>query len=195
MIIFNLGAHLGSFTDACLKEYPDIQMVYCFEPLKSNYVYLVEKYKDNRNVTVLHCAVSNFDGTANLYTKFNKDKTVFGSDGCSLYGNKTNVSSSSSLVRVMKLSTFIREEGVPYIDLLKMDVEGSEYDIFDDILENNLYAKIGKIYFEDHARKIQGLAKRRERFIESAKRIGIVDRIYLEVKIDEYSPLREVMKL
>ena len=40
------------------------------------------------------------------------------------------------------------------IQVLKMDVEGAEYEILERILETESYKKIKSIYFEDHSRKM-----------------------------------------
>jgi len=48
------------------------------------------------------------------------------------------------------ISTLMRDLGHSRINLLKMDIEGSEYDVIDDILTNNL--EVGQILVEFHHR-------------------------------------------
>ena len=44
-------------------------------------------------------------------------------------------------VEVKTLKTIMKEYGHDKIDLLKLDIEGSECDVFDDMLNNNIYPK------------------------------------------------------
>lgn len=49
-----------------------------------------------------------------------------------------------------QISTIMKELGHDHIDLLKMDIEGTEYEVIDEILENNL--RIDQILVEFHHR-------------------------------------------
>ncbi len=57
---------------------------------------------------------------------------------------------SPIIVKVKNLTTIMKELGHNKIDILKMDIEGSEYEIIDDIIENNFDIK--QILIEFHHR-------------------------------------------
>jgi len=56
--------------------------------------------------------------------------------------------SSAIIVPVKKLASIMRDLGHDRIDLLKMDIEGAEYDVIDDILSADL--NVGQILVEFH---------------------------------------------
>ena len=64
-----------------------------------------------------------------------------GSDSWSSYKNVERLSKTSDKrikVQMKKLSTLMEENNHSKIDVLKIDIEGSEYGVIDDIIENNL---------------------------------------------------------
>ena len=195
MIIFDLGTCVGSFVDFCLERY-EIEVLYGFEPLNANYEFLAKKYRTNSKIVISRLAVSNFDGTAPFYKKWRKkgDKLLFdfaGNDGSSLKRLKGNVDKSKfDEVKTVKLSTFIKRQKIAHIDILKIDVEGSEYDIINDILDNNLHLNIDKIYYEDHTRKVPSIRKSKKATWSRLKKMGVVDKFYLQSGNNKYVPLK-----
>lgn len=205
MRIIDVGSCVGVFIDDCLEKY-DVEQIYAFEPLAANYSHLREKYRDNKRVEILQKAVSNFSGAAQFYKKPYVKKfwgvpyfvryDFAGNAGSSLK-QKSNVSErNSDSVEVVKLSDFIRERDLGKIDILKIDSEGSEYDILHDLLDAGLMDRIDKVYFEDHVRKVSGLSEDQGKFIERVKALGIEDKFFVQnvVTGDDlaYVPLKDV---
>jgi len=190
MKIINIGAHMGGFTDRCLELYPDVEKIYCFEPFAPNYRFLVEKYKDDERIEIIESAVSNTDGISIFYQKKHTCQNVAGSAGNTLKQAKINVTGHFIEVSVVKISSFIEKRGLEKIDILKIDAEGSEYDIFEDIFKNAIYEITDKFYYEDHCRKIKGLSKSKAQFRMRVQELGIIDKIYIEVCHNEYRLLR-----
>ena len=112
-----------------------------------------------------------------------------GNAGCSLKRNKSNVSGTHDIVKTRKLSSIIKEEDLHTIHIVKIDTEGSEYDILQDIFENNLYNKIDKIYFEDHESKVKSLQKKKEIILSLINKLNIKDKFYTQKDHLEYIPL------
>jgi len=194
MIIIDVGACVGEFTDFCLTEYP-VEMIYLFEPLSANYNFLANKYRTNKKVKIYKTAMSDFDGKANFYKKRYPQKTgeiLFdfpGNAGSSLRRDKGSTSKKHfEVVQVIKLSTFLTMEKIKSIDILKIDVEGSEYAIMNDMIDNLLYQIIDKIYYEDHARKVAGIKKDKAEFVKKAKELGILGKFYLQSALLKYVP-------
>ena len=98
-------------------------------------------------------------------------------------------------VEVTTLSSFLEDNKCSdvYFDMVKIDVEGSEYDILFDILDNELYKNFGKIMFEDHCRKIRSIHGSKTKFIKKVKELGIVDKFYIQTPElhDVYVPLKK----
>lgn len=194
MIIIDIGACVGEFTDFCLENY-DVTTIYLFEPLQANYDSLVKKYSGNTKVIIYHTAISDVDGQAKFFKKGYKQKSgeilydFAGNVGSSLRVDKTNVSKNVfETVPVMKLSTFLRENKIHWIDILKIDVEGSEYDIIQDILDSDLAKIIDKIYYEDHARKVPSIRVHKKEVVNRVRDLGILGKFYLQSELLRYVP-------
>ena len=202
MIIFDIGACIGIFIDDCLAKYGgDIEMIYAFEPLFVNNDFLCEKYKDNPKVTIYSLAVGAKGGLATFYKKFDpRTDSQSGSDyvgnaGSSLKKGKYNVSSHfKTEVRVITLSKFLEVyPEIEKIDILKIDTEGSEYDILEDINTNLTDFEFGSILFEDHVGKVAGLESDRERVLTEIKKKdkGGLYKVQTQGNHLEYTPLEE----
>ena len=200
MIIIDIGACVGLFIDDCIEGYgiENIEAIYAFEPHKVNADFLVKKYETNDKIQIHPLAISNFAGSAPFYKKWYNDKNgksrgydFAGNAGSSLKGEKTNVSNVYDLVEVMRISEFIQEQGLEKIDILKIDSEGSEYDILEDIIENGIHTKIDKIYFEDHLRKVGSIRTKREKVMGLVDSLGIQDKFYEQSDHLEYAPLEK----
>jgi len=194
MIIIDIGACVGEYTDYCLTNY-QVDKIYLFEPLTCNYNFLIGKYKDNNKVVIYQKAVSDFDGKARFYKKGYIQKTgetlydFAGNVGSSLKIDKSNVSKQVfEEVQVIKLGPFINQNQITHIDILKIDTEGSEYDIISDIVETKLYAIIDKICYEDHARKVASIHEKKFKVVNKVRDMGILDKFYLQSKLLKYIP-------
>jgi FkbM family methyltransferase len=194
MIIIDIGACVGEFTDFCLTNY-DVTTIYLFEPLQANYDSLVKKYSGNPKVKIYMTAVSNTAGQAKFFKKGYKQKNgeilydFAGNVGSSLRSDKSNVSKNVfTMVQVVKLSAFIQENNIKKIDIVKIDAEGSEYDIIQDILDNELHQIIDKIYYDVHARKVAGIKPHKKEVVNRIRDLGILGQFYLQSELLHYVP-------
>jgi len=269
MIIVDVGACVGLFTDFCLNKYDNIEKIYLFEPLKINYDFLCEKYDGNEKIEIYNYAISDFTGRAPLFVKYEKetDKETgpyyVGNAGSSLKLKTNNIGQSSqdSAVReaiyheaedgpligiitdpvtgraewdkpeevlkkmavqendieygpygtlkirgrtaflinettsVIRLANFLKWKEIKKADIVKIDTEGSEYDIIGDILTNNMIHKIDEIWFEDHENRISETAKfkdKRKAVLKEIREKEIVEKFVVQKDHLEYVPLQEV---
>lgn len=195
MIIVDVGACVGIFIDHCLQNH-EVQMLYAFEPLGANYDFLVEKYGRNPKIKIFKIAVSNYDGEGPFYKKPNwNNPELFdfaGNVGCSLRKDKSNVRPNHfDTVSVTSLHTFFAKESIAHVDILKIDSEGSEYDIIEDLLEHHRLDMIDKIWYEDHLRKIPALRQRRIDVLKKAKSQGFANKFYIQVAHEPISYRQE----
>ena len=73
--------------------------------------------------------------------------------GATLMSEKTNINIDLNIeVQCEDICKIV--DRLKFVDVLKIDVEGAEYELLNKIYESNTYKKIGSIYFEDHSRKI-----------------------------------------
>ena len=94
-----------------------------------------------RNVKVNNSAITNKTGSVDFYTALDGDGSPLMSTNALRIANKKTIK-----VKSVKLSSIIQKK----IDFLKMDVEGSEMDILDDLNKSNKMKLIDQMSIEYH---------------------------------------------
>jgi len=145
--------------------------VHAFEPNPDAFEELSRATASYPNVKLYRAAVTTEPGEVKLYMhKRSKLDPVYYSTGSSLLAGKSNVREDRAVtVEGIQLSRFIRDLGRP-VKLLKMDIEGAEVDVLNQLLDEGLESSIGQAFVEVHDRGITELAeptrKLRERLAE-----------------------------
>jgi FkbM family methyltransferase len=135
--IIDCGSNIGTSVLFFKLLYPKSKIL-AFEPTSTNFELLNKNISENNldNITTIKMALSNKKGKATFYNP--------GWEGGSL--NLGTGSSKTEEVAVTTLSDYIDQE----VDLLKIDIEGGETDVFDDLAKNNKLSFIKEIIFEYH---------------------------------------------
>lgn len=120
-IVFDVGANIGTFSLFVAKQnnQKDIH-IYAFEPFPDNAKLCMSNIRRNKfnQFTLSNKAISDREGIV----KFDI------SGGFDAF--KINNSSENNIeVKTTTLSLFCAKNYITYIDLLKMDIEGSEFDV------------------------------------------------------------------
>lgn len=166
-VAIDCGANVGVFTTMMAKSGAT---VYAFEPNHAAYEALVVNTAGYPNVKAIHAAITTAPGPVKLYLhKWAAEDPVHWSTGSSLLAAKKNVAKENFvLVEGVQLSRFIQETG-SRVRLLKMDVEGAEVEILNQLLDEGLHERIDHAFVEVHDRKVPELVeptrKLRERLV------------------------------
>lgn len=138
--IIDIGAHVGLFT-LYASQYCKVGRIFCLEPIKNNFDLLSENVQINQlsNVKCINKAVHNKNNSIRMYLSEtdNAAHSVFGNGNEHVDVNATT------------LSEIFNAENIQICNLLKMDCEGSEYEIFEATADEYL-KKIQKICLEYH---------------------------------------------
>jgi FkbM family methyltransferase len=141
--VFDIGANSGLFSLLAINK--GAKKVYAFEPNQESLVNLKYLVKD-LNVEVIDKAVYTKDEDLTFY--IDPNNTTIGS--ISADHIKNNGSSVEKItVPAISLKTFIEQNNIDKISLLKMDIEGAEYDIIEN-LEDEVFEKIDNFLIEFH---------------------------------------------
>ena len=136
-IFFDIGAHIGNFSS---KMYEKFECnIYAFEPLEENFKILKQNLNNYKKIKCYQIALLNFDGYSNI-----------SSLGASASLFDRNEGSTNKEVIVKSFGTFIREENLNFIDFVKMNIEGSEYDLLNDIIDSGNISKIQHLQIQFH---------------------------------------------
>jgi len=144
--IADLGGHKGYVSLLYAGLIPNIKIV-SLEPEEENYLIFEENIKNNslkNAITLLKNAIWSKDCTKTFY------KTKNYSAGHTLY--KTHLEQQEKIaheVKCLSLSSVLKKSGFNKIDLLKIDVEGAEYEVLFK-LEKSILRNIKYILIECH---------------------------------------------
>jgi FkbM family methyltransferase len=142
-VIFDIGANIGEYTSSVIDHFPDSQ-IYCFEPNKNNNIVLVERFSNFSNVKVINLAFGNENKDSNLYSDY--DGSPLGSlTKRNLQHLNINFNHTEQ-IKIMKLDDWVKINNVQPT-ILKMDVEGHEFDILKGGIETIKRAKIVQFEF------------------------------------------------
>jgi len=174
-IVIDCGANIGNVTDYFCKSGA---YIYAFEPNPYAFRVLKDRFNGVENVCCVQKAVSNSNGIAKLYlhektrSGLEKDQVKW-SHGSSLKENKVNVLADKYVeVEVVDICEFIKSLNRD-IRILKLDVEGCEYEILLKIINTDLIRRIDYIFLETHHHKIPGLETKADAVGKLIKERGI----------------------
>ena len=138
LVVFSFG--LGediSFDIQMLKKYNC--KVYGFDPTPKSIKYIESNNLDD-NFILYKYALSDENGTLIFNLPENEDH---------ISGSLENISSRSQIeVECKNLKTILKDVGVNEIDILKMDIEGSEYKVIENIIKSKIFPR--QILIEFH---------------------------------------------
>jgi len=117
-VILDAGANVG-FSAAWFSALYEGAMVHCFEPEQENYRLLEANLEKLPGFVLNHCAVGQEEGLVSLrVADHGALHSVLDSEG----------NGPVQEVRQIALGNYLREQRLSQVDLLKLDVEGSELD-------------------------------------------------------------------
>jgi len=131
--IFDIGSRDGCQSLELSDWFPESK-IYLFEPVPSSFEYCVNNTKERDGIICNNVALSTFDGNSTFY------QVVNGNVGASSLLKVTPTYSQflqeSIEVKVNKAKTFIETNGIDSVDLLWVDVQGSELECFEGFEEH-----------------------------------------------------------
>ena len=173
-IVIDLGANVGEISEYFVAKGA---IVKAYEPNPHAFKILEKRLAKKKNITLYQSAVSNFTGTSNLYLfKDHMVDEVKFSQASSLQAEKENVSEDSVEVDVVNIKDILAEHDK--IKLIKIDIEGGEYDIMDDIIDN--IEKIDHVLLETHEKKNKAFRKKNDLLLAKIKDRGLENKIYMD---------------
>jgi FkbM family methyltransferase len=139
-VVFDLGGYQGWFAENINQKFKS--KIYVFEPSIPFYRSMDKKFRKNFNIKLFNYGLSDVNADLNL---------VAANDGSYLaeYGNDSS-SGDIEIVKIKSFSETYKNLGIDNIDLLKINVEGAEYSIMNNIFENNLQTKIKNFQIQFH---------------------------------------------
>jgi FkbM family methyltransferase len=133
-IFFDVGGFKGDYTEKILKQYNCKSFV--FEPHKEYFEEIKRRYSKNENVRVFNYGLG--AATEELFL-------IDSNDGSKVTSKKTEIK-----IVIKDVVEVIQELGIKKIDLLKLNIEGSEYDLLDRLINSQEIKIIDKLKIQFH---------------------------------------------
>ena len=142
-VIVDAGANVGFTAVFFANLYPEARVV-AVEPEASNFALLKKNVAPYKNVTAVRAALWRENGVIDLVDP-----------GIGNYGFQTKEipgagESKRDVVPSLTVDSLMAQHGIPYIDLLKVDIEGAEKEVFENA--SAWIDKIGVLAIELHDR-------------------------------------------
>lgn len=119
-VIIDCGSHIGYSTLFFANQYPDAQ-IYSVEPEKNNFKFLQYNTIFYDNIKLINSAIWDKEAFARL------ESTELGEVG---YMTVETGEDDPAAFKTTTLSKILADNGIEEIDLLKIDIEGSEKEVF-----------------------------------------------------------------
>lgn len=134
-VVFDMGGYEGQWASDIFSKYKC--SVFVFEPYKDYANNIRNRFVKNSNIKVFDFGLGKEDKITTLYSN---------DDGSSVF-KKTGVSFEISIT---KASSFIKNEKISKIDLMKVNIEGGEYDLLEELIDSGMIGSIKNLQVQFH---------------------------------------------
>jgi len=145
--IIDLGSSIGIFSAIALTNNPNLKII-TVEMAESFYNVCSNTFKDYPNVTTLNNAVHIESDKDIVYYTDNENSENLGNSIIKNQYDYLNATIEKS-IKTISIEDIIKRYDIDKVSLLKMDIEGAEYDIIENITDETL-SKIDRIHLEFH---------------------------------------------
>jgi len=123
-VIFDVGANIGIYAREVGIVFGNSADLYCFEPLKKAYAFLVDNMAGHPNIRPFNFGFGEREGTAVIHA--NEGSSPLASCFDREIKHLGIEMTHKEEIAVRRLDSFCKENSISRIDLLKVDVEGGE---------------------------------------------------------------------
>lgn len=130
--IFDVGAHVGNISLKYNKLFPN-SSVYSFEPFKESFLSLKQNTAQHKNIKPYNKGLGEHIGTSKFHSNIHEQtNSILAThvDGDSNWGNKDILKTKEILeIELTTIDQIVEEKNIKKIDILKLDVQGAEYQV------------------------------------------------------------------
>jgi len=157
--VFDVGGYEGNWTHDIVELYKCNAWI--FEPVTAFHDNIEERFKDNNKIKCFKFGFSNENKIRDI---------IIDDDSSSIYTlGPADAEKKVEVVKFIKISEFINEQFLTehsYIDLIKINIEGGEYEILEELIATQLINKVRNVQVQFH--DFCDNAKKRRKNIQDA---------------------------
>lgn len=135
-IVFDLGFYMGDFTEKIINKYDCF--VYGYEPIQKYYDASLHKFQNNPKIKIFNYGLGNCTETV---------KIIDSADSSSIY---QEVLDDFEVVNIIDIGNEISNLKIKKIDLMKINIEGSEYTLLDRMIKSGIIGIIDNLQIQFH---------------------------------------------
>jgi FkbM family methyltransferase len=136
-VVFDVGGYHGDFADAIYRKFRC--RVFVFEPVPEFHQHCVQRFHGNPSIACLNYGLAANSGWLPIQLS---------EDGSSFKRETTGAPAQSAQVR--SIVEVVAELGLKGIDLIKINIEGGEFDLLPALIESGLVRQTGFIQVQFH---------------------------------------------
>jgi FkbM family methyltransferase len=134
-LVLDLGGYQGQWASDIFSRY--CCKIIIFEPVSEYAQQISKRFISNDKIRVLQCGLGGVS---------REDVIGICGDGSSLFGN-TNAKES---IQILDVAFWIREQNIVSIELMKINIEGGEYELLDRLIETDLIRIVKNVQVQFH---------------------------------------------
>ena len=140
-IVFDLGGFKGNFSSDLYARMPC--KIYIFEPIKKYHLIIKNRFKLNNMIKIFPYGLS--DKTESNFIEIKGECSSTFINKYENYENKT-----IEKIKLFDIDEFIEEKNINKIDLMKINIEGGEYNVIQRLIEKNKVQNIKYLQIQFH---------------------------------------------
>ncbi len=134
-VVFDVGGYVGQWAEDIYNQYGS--NIYIFEPIQNFFKKIVNKFNGNQKIKIYNFGLSSQNKHVDI---------PISEDASSLYKKSNN----TEKIELRSISGFILENNIKEINLIKINIEGEEYNLLDDLISHNLISSIKNFQIQFH---------------------------------------------
>lgn len=134
-VVVDVGGYEGQWTSDIFSKY--CCNIIIFEPVKEFYTKIKDRFIRNNKITVYNLGLSNKDQEIEI--------SLLDDSSSLLKDNPQN-----EKVKLVNTTNFFKKNSIIYIDLIKINIEGSEYNLLENLTESEFILQIKNIQVQFH---------------------------------------------
>lgn len=136
-VVFDVGGHVGQWASEVYCRYSS--QVFVFEPIADHVAELNRRFSPNPSIRVEPFGLSGESKTISISC-----------EGVESSAFKTQQASKNIEVQLVDVKSYCDEKLIERIDLMKINIEGGEYELLDRIVDSGLIKRIGILHIQFH---------------------------------------------
>jgi FkbM family methyltransferase len=134
-IVFDLGGYKGEFAEEIYNKYQC--KIFVFEPILEFYTIIKNKFSNNPKIVPFQYGLAGKDDEMQISMSDNSSSVFLKTD-------------NSETIQLKSIVAFIHANNITKVDLIKINIEGGEYEVLESLLENNLIGIFENIQVQFH---------------------------------------------